>query len=67
MADRDTHSEQDLLSIGEAARLMGVSVGTLRRYDADGKISSVRTLGGQRRFRREDVDRIAAGETAVAS
>ena len=40
----------DLLPIGAAARWLGVSVSTLRRYDKDGLIVPVRTAGGQRRF-----------------
>ena len=38
------------ISIGEAARLLGVSVSTLRRWDREGKVSSVRTSGNQRRY-----------------
>ena len=50
----------DLLPIGEAARLLGVSIETIRRWDAAGQIKSIRTLGGQRRFRREEIDRVLA-------
>ncbi len=52
------------LTIGEAARILGVSVETLRRWDADGKIDAVRTPGGQRRFVRADVERLLAGDAA---
>ena len=38
------------VSIGEAAQILGVSVSTLRRWDREGKISSVRTSGNQRRY-----------------
>lgn len=38
------------ISIGEAAQLLGVSVSTLRRWDREGKVSSVRTSGNQRRY-----------------
>lgn len=51
VSDGDT-----LLSIGDAARMLGVSVDTLRRYANDGLIPVVRTLGGQRRFRLVDVE-----------
>ena len=44
----------------EAARLLGVSIETIRRWDAAGQIKSIRTLGGQRRFRREEIDRVLA-------
>jgi MerR family redox-sensitive transcriptional activator SoxR len=40
----------DLLSIGEVARRSGVSVPTVRFYEAEGLIDSVRTAGNQRRF-----------------
>lgn len=56
MNDRDTYSTQELLPIGEAARILGVSVETVRRWDKAGKIASVRTLGGQRRFRRGELE-----------
>ena len=34
--------------IGQAAELLGVSVDTLRRWEADGRLETVRTPGGQR-------------------
>ena len=37
-------------TIGETAEYFGVSVDTIRRWEAEGKISSVRTKGGHRRF-----------------
>ena len=46
----------ELLSIGETAKVIGVSVDTLRRWDKEGKFPSVRSVGGHRYFRREDVD-----------
>nr|WP_052307519.1 MerR family DNA-binding transcriptional regulator [Coleofasciculus chthonoplastes] len=42
-----------LLSIGEAAAVKGVSIDTLRRWEKEGKIQSVRTQGGHRRY---DID-----------
>lgn len=52
------------LTIGDAARRLGVSIGTLRRWEAQGKISAHRTLGGQRRYTPEDVE---AARPKVAS
>lgn len=40
-----------LLPPGEVARLLGVSTKTLSRWSAEGKIASIRTLGGHRRYR----------------
>ena len=54
----------DLISIGEAARRLGVSVNTLRRWDDNGLIRSTRTLGGQRRFLTEDVERVKSERAA---
>ena len=40
-----------MLSIGEAAALLGVCTGTLRRWEREGKIAApLRTLGGHRRY-----------------
>jgi excisionase family DNA binding protein len=39
-----------LVAIGEAASALGVSIATLRRWEAAGKITAERTPGGQRRY-----------------
>jgi MerR family redox-sensitive transcriptional activator SoxR len=49
----------ELLSIGEVSERTGVAVSALRFYDAEGFIPSVRSAGGQRRFSREVLRRIA--------
>ena len=64
MTDRDTQTE--LISIGEAGRLLGVSADTLRRWDAAGKLTAVRTIGGQRRFRRDEIEALASGTVGAA-
>jgi len=40
----------NLLSISEAAELLGVSTKTIRRWETEGRIKSIRTEGGHRRF-----------------
>lgn len=40
----------NLIGVKEAAELLGVSTKTIRRWEADGKICSIRTEGGHRRF-----------------
>lgn len=42
--------KQRLLTITEAAALLGVNQKTLRRWADGGRVPHVRTLGGQRRF-----------------
>ncbi len=46
--------------IGEAAELLDVRVETLRRWERQGKLATVRTEGGQRRVPAAEVARILA-------
>lgn len=50
----------ELLPIGEAARMLGVSVDTIRRWEAKGLITATRTPLGQRRFAASEVERVRA-------
>lgn len=52
-----------LISIGELAELKAVSVDTIRRWEREGKIKSVRTDGGHRRYKLGDFVEQAAGKT----
>lgn len=56
MADDGT---ADLLTIGEIAERSGMATSTIRFYDRHGLIGAERTPGGQRRFRREVLRRLA--------
>jgi molybdopterin-binding protein len=47
--------------IGQAAEVLGVSVATLRRWEAEGKLGSVRSAGGQRRVTLAEIDRLRRG------
>ena len=49
----------NMLSIGEVASRSGVRTSTLRYYEERGLISSERTSGGQRRYARETLRRVA--------
>jgi MerR family redox-sensitive transcriptional activator SoxR len=49
----------ELLAIGDVSERTGVSVSALRFYETEGLISSRRSAGGQRRFAREVLRRIA--------
>ena len=44
------------LSTSQAARALGVSLGTIRRWSDIGYLDSYRTPGGQRRFSREQIE-----------
>jgi len=47
-----------LYRLGEAAKILGVSVSTLRRWDREGRIRFVRTPGGQRRVPESEIKRL---------
>ena len=46
--------------IGQAAELLGVSVETVRRWAAEGRLRTTRTSGGQRLVPLDEVSRLAA-------
>jgi len=49
----------ETLTMGEAAKALGVSVDTLRRWDRAGKISTLRDERNRRRIARAEVDRLS--------
>ena len=53
-----------LLTIGEVSERSGVAPSALRFYESRGLISSVRTTGNQRRFRRDVLRRVAIIQAA---
>lgn len=60
----DANSER-LLTPGEVAALFRVDPKTVTRWAASGRISSIRTPGGHRRFRESEVRALLRGETAT--
>ena len=48
------------LRVGEAAELLGVSVGTLRRWEAEGRLLVRRSRGGQRLMSLADIRQLQA-------
>jgi hypothetical protein len=48
----------DTLSIGKAAKLLGVCPETLRNWDRNGLLKPVKTVGGHRRYRLEDIQNL---------
>ena len=55
------------LRIGEAAELLGVGVDTVRRWEADGRVKTVRTEGGQRLVPLSEVSRLLAERRRTTS
>lgn len=45
-----------LISISKAAKILGVSIDTLRRWDNSGKFSSIRKPGGHRYYNLQDIN-----------
>ena len=54
------------LTVTEAADALGVSPKTVLRWEAAGKITAIRTLGGHRRFVIEEVERVKAEMVAAS-
>ena len=52
--------EEDDLSLGEAAKALGVSVDTLRRWDAAGRLRTRRDDRNRRRVPRAELERLRA-------
>ena len=57
----------DLLTVGEVADRCGIAASAVRYYDEQGLIVSTRTDGGQRRFTRDTIRRIAFISAAQAA
>lgn len=54
-----TQGPDDYISVNEAANMLRVSATTVRNWAAEGRLAEHRTLGGHRRFRVADVERLA--------
>jgi excisionase family DNA binding protein len=48
--------EPDWLTLGQAARYLGVAQSTIRKWSDDGRVRAFYTPGGHRRYRRADLD-----------
>ncbi len=59
--------DDSLLTIGKTAKLIGISIDTLRRWDKKGKFSSIRaSSGGNRYYRKFDVELFIKNPLAMA-
>ncbi len=59
---RNEPSYEELLTPGEVAKMFRVDPKTVTRWGQSGRLSSVRTPGGHRRFKRAEVERMLAAE-----
>jgi MerR family redox-sensitive transcriptional activator SoxR len=57
--DRISDAAEEELTIGEAASRIGIATSALRFYERHGLITSRRTEGGQRRYARDVLRRVA--------
>ena len=53
-----------MLSIKEAAEFLGISIDTLRRWERVGKITSMRTQGGHRRYDKKELIKFKMGDNS---
>src|ERR1700753_2908058 len=59
-------NNERLLTPGEVAALFRVDPKTVTRWAASGRITSIRTPGGHRRFRESEVRALLRGESETA-
>ena len=55
----------ELLTPAEVAELFRVNPKTVTRWARAGKISAIRTLGGHRRFRRDEIEAVLHSEETL--
>jgi molybdopterin-binding protein len=65
MAIEREHS-RSRLRVGQAAEMLGVSVETLRRWEAEGRLRMERSSGGQRLIAVEEISRLLDERRRVA-
>jgi excisionase family DNA binding protein len=56
----------DWLTLHVASEMLGVATSTLRRWGDAGRVPMKRTLGGHRRFARDQIARLAGGQASRA-
>ena len=63
MRSEDIEEREELISPSEVAKIFGVGAKTITRWAKAGKLSSVRTLGGHRRYYAREVAALLAEST----
>jgi excisionase family DNA binding protein len=59
MTDDRRNEADELMTVADAGRILGVSTDMVRLLERDGHLPCMRTVGGVRLFRRADVVRLA--------
>ncbi|SRR5579871_5691224 len=54
--DSSRHGEAEWLTLGQAARFLGVAQSTIRKWSDQGRVPAFYTPGGHRRYRRADLE-----------
>ena len=57
--------QPEWLTLGQAATYVGVAQSTMRKWTDSGRVSSFKTPGGHRRYRRNDLDQFLEGSGRV--
>lgn len=65
MTQEESNTGQNLLSIGQACKLLGVSETTLRNWTDEGKIKAFVTPGGHRRYVESELKDFIAAQSRV--
>lgn len=65
--DEGVERRSDDLRVGQAAEILGVSSDTLRRWEVDGRLTTYRSTGGQRRIPLAEVRRLLAERRTATS
>lgn len=61
-----SEKDEELLTPSEVAKLFRVDPKTVTRWAKSGKLSSIRTLGGHRRYRASEVRSLLEGQQQAA-
>lgn len=67
MQGKHPANPEELLPPAEAAALVGISRDTIKRWERDGRITSLRTPHGHRRYRRGDVEKLLTEPTEASA
>ena len=66
-APEDAGTGADWLTLGQAAKYLGVAQSTIRKWCDTGRLPAFYTPGGHRRLRRSDIDAFLGGSRAARS